>query len=200
MIDFASIDPPAEMLDALKCRYSEPQRAYHTWDHVEALLRHLTSVHDQLTEVRAVLFGLYWHDAVYDPMRSDNENASADLLESKAFELLAPSEMMLAGSIIRATQKHQLPENLSPSDQTDTALFLDIDLSILAADRDVFDVYESNIRKEYSFVPEDVYRQARMGILKSFLERDRLYFSDHFHDRWETAARNNLERSIMRLQ
>ncbi|MEM9054827.1 MAG: hypothetical protein AAGB16_05830, partial [Pseudomonadota bacterium] len=91
------------------------------------------------------------------------------------------------------------PEGLSAHDQSDTELFLDIDLSVLGAREDVFDVYEKNIRKEYAFVPELLYRRARGGILQGFLARERLYFSDLFQARWETPARANLKRSIDKL-
>ena len=78
-------------------------------------------------------------------------------------------------------------------------LFLDIDLSILATSDRVFDRYEKQIRHEYAFVPEPIYVQARNGILKGFLNRDRVYFSEVFHEQWEAPARANLKRSIETL-
>ena len=194
------LEPGLDLIEGLKARYSEPQRHYHTWQHIEALLRHFDGIADALNNPTAVLWALYWHDAIYDPHAPDNEDKSAELMIDAARTELDVNSLELAEKIIRATKKHQIPEGLSPTDADDLALFLDVDLSILGADNAVFDGYECQIRDEYAFVPLELYRQARGGILKGFLNRERLYFTDHFHDLWETQARANLTRSIETLE
>lgn len=193
------LEPAAALIEQLKTRYAEPQRHYHTWAHVEALRGHFDRVQDKFHDATGVLWALYWHDAIYDPQATDNEDKSADLMLAEAPPTLAEPSLKLAERVIRATQKHQVPRGLSDQDASDLALFLDIDLSILGAEEKIFDAYEAQIRAEYAFVPIDIYRQARAGILKGFLQRDRLYFSDHYHNLWETTARDNLRRSITRL-
>lgn len=194
------LEPDAALIDGLKARYAEPQRHYHTWAHITALLGHFEDIRAQLHDPTAVLWALYWHDAIYDPQSSENEDQSADLLRAQAPPELAEEHLERADMIIRATKAHMVPEGLSPEDASDLSLFLDIDLSILAAPETVFDRYETQIREEYAFVPADIYRQARGGILKGFLARKRLYFSDHYYAVWETPARDNLLRSISRLE
>jgi len=49
------------------------------------------------------------------------------------------------------------------------AVFLDADMSILGRDADMYDRYAGRIRKEYKFVPRDVYCERRAEILESFL-------------------------------
>lgn len=192
-------EPPPELIDGLRQRYGEPQRHYHTWAHIEALLRHFETIRDGLCNAEAVLWALYWHDAIYDPQASDNEDRSAGLLQEQASDHLSKEALELADRIIRATKRHEVPVGLTAKDESDLKHFLDIDLSILAAAEPVFDAYEDQIRAEYTFVPEPIYRQARGGILQGFLQRDRLYFTDHFYRLWETQARTNLKRSIARL-
>lgn len=194
------LEPGSALIEALKARYREPQRHYHTWAHIEALLGHFDDIQPHLHDPTAVRWALYWHDAIYDPRASDNEDQSADLLSAQAPPELSAAHLMRADRIIRATKSHQVPQGLSLKDASDLALFLDIDLSILAAPQPVFERYEAQIRAEYAFVPEDLYRQARSGILTGFLARDRLYFSDHYHALWERPARANLQRSITRLE
>jgi predicted metal-dependent HD superfamily phosphohydrolase len=191
--------PPHKLIMELQARYAEPQRHYHTWDHIEALLTHFETIKHALHDPVSTLWALYWHDAIYDPHRPDNEDASADLLVGDAAGLLTDLSLKRADRIIRATKEHLVPSDISESDRHDLQIFLDIDLSILGARDDVFDTYEENIRKEYAFVPDDVYTQARSSILSGFLKRERLYFSDHFFKLWEHKARANLERSIARL-
>ena len=190
---------PEDLLTGLKQRYGEAQRHYHTWDHIDALLRHYEALKDQLHDPDAVKLALYWHDAIYDPMSAENEFKSADLLLDQCAGLIGTERLTFAAEIIRATKAHLMPDGLMPDQASDLALFLDIDLSILAARPDVFDTYEINIRKEFAFAPEEVYKAGRAAVLKSFLDRDRLYFSDHFFGLWENEARQNLKRSIAQL-
>ena len=188
--------PSPSLIDELKRRYGEPQRHYHTWDHIEASLGHYQTMVDRLNDPIATLWALYWHDAIYNPQAGDNEDKSADLLQDMAPSGLPDASRLRADAIIRATKQHLIPDGLSLADRADMELFLDIDLSILATSDRVFDRYEKQIRHEYAFVPEPIYVQARNGILKGFLNRDRVYFSEVFHEQWEAPARANLIRSI----
>ena len=191
---------PAALLDRLRERYAEPQRHYHTWAHVEALLAHYRKWVRYFQRPGPVLWALYWHDAIYDPQASDNEEQSALLLEKEAAGLLSPYDVTFAARLIRATATHTFPDGLPTADAEDLALFLDLDLSILGAPAAVYDRYEQAIRAEYAFVPEDAYRAGRSAILKGFLDRDRLYFTDIAHTDWDAAARANLTRAIRALE
>lgn len=193
-------EPGESLIAGLKARYGEPQRHYHTWSHIEALRTHYDHIQDQLNDPISVLWALYWHDAIYDPQANDNEDKSADLLRKEAPPDLGQESLERADRIIRATKSHQIPSGLTAEDSADLALFLDIDLSILGTPQPVFDRYEAQIREEYAFVPADIYRQARSQILRGFLTRERLYFSEHYYAIWETAARENLQRSIDQLE
>ena len=74
----------------------------------------------------------------------------------------------------------------------------DIDLAILGDDPEKYDIYEENIRKEYSFVPLDVYQSARASILSDFLSRENIYHTSLIKPR-EEMARDNLKRAIENL-
>jgi predicted metal-dependent HD superfamily phosphohydrolase len=81
----------------------------------------------------------------------------------------------------------------------DHAVLLDTDLSILGASPARFIEYESQVRREYSWVPEEGFRKTRAAILARFLERPRIYATDHFAHLLELQARSNLRNSIERL-
>ena len=188
-----------EVLTGLKSRYAEPQRHYHNWAHIEALLGWFGQRRDHLHAPLSVELAILFHDAIYDPTRSDNEAESARLLMDTDLPGLDDSVRARAVRMIEATAGHEIPEGLEPAEQGDMAEFLDMDLSILGARTDVFDAYEQAIRREYAVVPEALYREARRGILQRFLERERLYFSDWGRERFEATARANLAASIAAL-
>jgi predicted metal-dependent HD superfamily phosphohydrolase len=190
--------PPALIAD-LRRRYAEPQRHYHTWAHIEALLGLYAEVQPMLADAAAFEAALYYHDAIYNPRRGDNEAQSAALLRQACAAVLSRPSLDLAGSLVEATAGHQPPPGLDAARRIDAALFLDIDLSILAAPEPEFAVYEAAIRREYAFVPEADYRRGRTAVLANFLKRESLFLSAHFYPRFEAAARRNLERSLAAL-
>jgi predicted metal-dependent HD superfamily phosphohydrolase len=174
-------------------RFEEPHRAYHNSQHMLALLTHAQNAQSLLRDADTVALAIWFHDAIYDPTRTDNENESAALART-ALANLRESEVIMAAveQMILATIKHQAPENASD----DLKLFLDFDLSILGSAPDIYARYAAAIRTEYGFVPEDAYRPARRAVLEKFLSRDRLYFSDHGFHVWEVQARENLRAEI----
>lgn len=190
---------PAPLLAELQARHAEPQRHYHTWAHIEALLGWFGQRRADLTDPVAVELAILFHDVVYDPTRTDNEAESARLLKDADLPGLNDTVRARAVRMIEATARHQIPDGLDALDRGDMAEFLDMDLSILGARPDVFDAYEDAIRREYAFVPQPLYREARRGILQRFLERPSLYFSDWGRATFEARARENLAASITAL-
>ena len=55
------------------------------------------------------------------------------------------------------------------------------------------------IRKEYSFVPESLYRSERGKVLRSFLTREFIYYTRVMRESHEEAARINIENEIEEL-
>jgi predicted metal-dependent HD superfamily phosphohydrolase len=78
-------------------------------------------------------------------------------------------------------------------------VLVDVDLSILGATQSRFDEYERQVREEYGWVPEPIYRRKRREILESFLGRPAIYNTARFIGRYEQQARANLARSLARL-
>ena len=136
----------------------------------------------------------FFHDAVYEPTRSDNEAQSAELAREVLRAVDRPEADDVA-AIVLATAKHELPLN----GPRETAAFLDADLAILAARPDVYDAYTVNVRAEYSHVADDDFRNGRKAILEGFLQRDQLFFTTIGQARFEVAARANLRREITSL-
>ncbi|KKN61004.1 hypothetical protein LCGC14_0526290 [marine sediment metagenome] len=178
---------------SLDTLYLENHRYYHNWNHILDCLRKLneyseeTGHNDLFTEL-----AIWFHDAIYDPERNDNEEKSAKLFE-ESWKTLGSKYYDIAESIsnfIVQTKNH--PPTCLVSGQ---ALY-DIDLSILGASDDDFDKYDKQIRAEYSWVPEEIFKQKRAEVLSKLLKRKEIYQTKHFYDKYEAQARKNLKRAI----
>lgn len=187
--------PPEGVLDRLLARYGEVHRAYHTLQHLTEcfMLRdHLGTACSLPAEVDLALF---FHDAVYEPMRSDNEKQSAAWLDSIATCAgVATIARERLRALVMVTRHDGQPSTV------DEAVLVDTDLGILGASDERFDEYDRQVRQEYRRVLMVLYRRKRREILESFLDRETIYFSDAYRDALETQARANLTRAIARLR
>jgi predicted metal-dependent HD superfamily phosphohydrolase len=94
---------------------------------------------------------------------------------------------------ILATKAHVMSAN------HDSNLFTDADLSILGAPADEYMQYTGQIRKEYRYYPDLVYKPGRKKVLRHFLEMERIFKTDYFFAQYEKQARANIETELQRL-
>jgi predicted metal-dependent HD superfamily phosphohydrolase len=193
-VDAAAAEP---VLAELVSAYSEPDRHYHTLDHVAALFRFLDHHGGGLVDRNAVELAIFFHDAIYVPTRSDNEAESAAMACTRLSVLGLPTALIARVSELILATRHGIQG--AQSHDADLALFLDLDLSILAAERSVYAAYAQAIRIEYAVYPDEVYRPGRRRVLGEFLARSRIYETDHLHRLWESAARANMTWELAQL-
>lgn len=178
----------------IETAYSGKKRHYHSLSHLEYLLAQLTPLRDQLQDWNAVLFTLFYHDVVYNALKSDNEEQSAKLAVERMTTLgCDPALVQLVEAQIVATKKHE------PSSNPDTNYFTDADLSVLGADWETYEAYFNGVRKEYSIYPDLIYKPGRKKVLKHFLSMEHIFKTLHFRSKLETSARVNLERELAML-
>ena len=186
--------PADEEFDRLTGRYSEPHRAYHTIQHIEECFREFEAVRGLASSPSAVGLALFFHDAIYDTHAHDNEEESAGLARQVLAGVGAEETLQSdVRDLILATRHAAMPET------NDQKLVVDVDLSILGADPERFDEYERQVRQEYSWVEETLFRAVRGNILREFLARPAIYSTPRFRDRLERSARENLKRSMAAL-
>ena len=176
----------AELVDA----YSEEGRHYHTLDHIAALFHLLDRHAPGLVDRSAVELTIFFHDAVYVPTRSDNEAESAVLARDRLTALGLPAALVARVADLILATRHG--SGRSEPHDADLALLVDLDLSILAADRPVYAAYARAIRREYAAYPDAVYLPGRRHVLGQFLARQRIYRTSRLHELWDAAARANL--------
>lgn len=183
--------------ERLLTAYREPHRAYHTTEHIAALLALLTVHGGSARDPDALKLAILYHDVVYDPRRSDNEAVSADLARRGLTALGV--DAALVERVVQLVLATQHGAHVPDTMDTDLALLLDLDLSVLAAPTDDYDAYAAAIRCEYAHVPGLLYRPGRRRVLQMFLDADQLYLTPSLKLAWEPPARANLAREIRAL-
>ena len=130
--NFLGFSPPPNLLVELMSSYSESHRFYHTLQHLGECLELLAEAAHLAQRLPEVQLALWFHDAIYDSRRQDNEERSAVW----AMESLFNFDQDLAQSVhylVLAT-KHSCPISLT----ADAQLLVDVDLTILGADEERF--------------------------------------------------------------
>jgi predicted metal-dependent HD superfamily phosphohydrolase len=185
---------------AVSDRYDEPQRRYHTREHIDAMLVALGSLWDQpgYNEVprEPLVLATWLHDAVYEPTQVDNELMSAAL----GRELL--SALDADDAVIAEVERLVLLTTTHAPGALDRGgcLLSDADLSVLALDPPGYARYTAQVRQEYSFVPEPTFRAGRAEVLRTLLGRPWIYCTPMARDRWEPTARVRMRTELVGLQ
>src|SRR5262245_45736476 len=148
--------------DALKAElaalYESPDRHYHGLAHIESLLALAREHRAGLSDPDAVEAAIWFHDAIYDSRKRDNEEKSAELAVQRLSGRAAPDRVARIEAMIKATATHQVPNFGDEAARRDAALFLDFDLSILGAAAERYDAYERAVRLEYQWVGDEAWR------------------------------------------
>jgi predicted metal-dependent HD superfamily phosphohydrolase len=175
---------------ALLARWREPQRHYHTVDHLAAML----SIVDAEGGGDPARLATWYHDAVYDPRSPGdaNERESAALARAELTGLGVPEPVAAeVERLVLLTAGHAV----APGDG-DGELLCDADLAVLARPPAEYDAYAAAVRREYAHVPDDLFRAGRAAVLQRLLDLPALYRRPALAERWEGPARANLEREL----
>jgi predicted metal-dependent HD superfamily phosphohydrolase len=178
--------------DELVAAYTAPGRHYHNLQHIEDCLGALAGVDNLTAAEREILTeAIWWHDVVYDPTRSDNEELSAGLAERH----IHPDLRQEVGRLIRLTRTHQVA-----SEDRLGAILISIDLGILGAEPARYDAYAAAIRQEFIHVPDPDYRAGRAKVLSQFAARPVIFPDAGFAATYDRPARENLARELASLR
>lgn len=185
---------PAHLFDELMARYGEPQRHYHTARHLDECFAALDRLRGLASRAADVELALWFHDAVYDVQRHDNEEASAVL----AAQTLSGAGVDAAAlrhvqALIMTTRDHR------PDGDPDALVLADVDLAILGAAPPRFREYDAQIRAEYGHVPDAAFAQGRRRVLEAFLRQPAIFSTPVFFAQYERQARANLADAVRRL-
>ena len=183
-----------DLFHRLVACYSEPHRKYHTMQHLNECFAHIEHVRSIAERPGEVELALWFHDAVYQTSRKDNEERSADWARESALAGgLSVEQANRIFALVMVTKHNAVPVG------RDAEVLVDIDLGILGSDLARFDQYEVQVRQEYSWVPVPLYRKERRKILQEFASRPTIYCTEYFRAAYEAQARDNIARSLAQL-
>jgi len=180
---------------ALEAAYARPPRAYHNLDHaVECAM-----MAEEYRLPPIATMALLYHDAHYVAGGKSNEEESVAILREHFGDWRdnftkddplphpeGPSPLERIASLIMATKHDRLPE--VPLE----AWVMDIDMSILGREPEVFAAYDEAIRAEYGFLSDADFEEGRTMFLMKLQLREWIFYSPILRDRFEKQARNNI--------
>lgn len=183
-----------QLWSEIQKHYSDSERHYHNLQHLGHILKVILPVKDKIKNWDALLFTLYYHDIIYNPLKFDNEEKSAHFAVERLKRIGIPNETILkCNQQILATKSHAI------SDSKDTNYFNDADLSILGQNAQIYAIYCKSLRKEYAAYSDDTYRLGRRKVLLHFLQMQQIFKTPYFFNQFENSARTNLKAELQAI-
>jgi predicted metal-dependent HD superfamily phosphohydrolase len=181
-----------ELREDLLARWSESHRKHHTVTHLHEMLDAIGLLADSGVKFdrEVVELAAWFHNAIYEIGRDDNEDRSAEL----ARELLASSPIRdEVARLVLVTKTHKVAD-----DDVNGGVLCDADLSVLGSETFRYRAYAAAVREEYADVPEGIYKPARARVLSSLLD-GQLFHTAVGRERWDQLARRNVAEEIAAL-
>ena len=150
-------------INTLLAMYNESHRVYHTLDHLTDLIEQINESKSNFSqkEYEKLLITSIFHDCIYEPSKTDNEEKSADFFLECCVDKLNP-DILEIKQMILDTKNHQSMNKLSEA-------FNKFDMNIIERDYDKLLEWERGIYRENK--SSDQYKENRLKFLESLLDR-----------------------------
>lgn len=183
--------------DIIEKEYNSSDRHYHNLRHIKLMLSEAKKLEKKFDDFNSICFAIWFHDIVYNHLKSNNEEKSAEC----AIEFLTKIKyekykIKKVNELILRTKDHTIQNG---NEDFDTKVFLDLDLLILGTNRDSYIEYTKNIRKEYTDIPDGVYKEARKKFLTNLLNSKIIYKNKKFQQIFEKPAKENIKFELEKL-
>lgn len=144
--------------------WNESHRHYHTLDHLNDIIDQINENKSKFDEMEyeKLLLTAIFHDCVYDPMSSQNEEKSANFLLECAIDKKNEDILEIYDAIID-TKNHD-------SDTELAEVFNQFDMNIVERNFDELLEWENGIYEEFKIVG-DIYKENRLLFLESLLDK-----------------------------
>lgn len=192
---------PLEVEIGLLSAYKEPQRHYHRLAHINDCIAKLVKYRHLFSEFDVAVIAMWFHDVVYNPRRTDNEEKSVEYFNNSARMAFARNclaesqEQHMLRAQAQVAHLILLTKHHASAASLDGQAFIDIDLSILAASSKRFTQYEHQIRAEYIHFSDPDYALGRGRFLLELIARPTIFHHPALKAAWEHKARRNITTS-----
>jgi len=185
------------MTDIIKT-YNKPERGYHNIEHISNMLKSFEEFVSVL-ERRVLIknadefkFAILMHDYV---------NGETDDVEKSALKAGEFVHKISPDYNSHYIEKLILATDYSKKQSLDfeQQLMQDIDIEILGKPFEEYNKYSENIRNQYVDYPDKIYNPARIKILKHFIDKENIYNTEFYRNKYEIQARKNIEQEIVVL-
>jgi predicted metal-dependent HD superfamily phosphohydrolase len=183
------------------CRMATSRRHYHGLLHLATLwTRHrrfgVGTAFRAPVASRLIACAIAFHDAVYDATRRDNEHRSALLWRRYAPADLSPVEVDWVAATIEATANHLAWHDASTQRARLRLWLLDLDLTPLGEQPELFARNTRRLRAEYRHLPEADWQRGRLAFLRQLQAAPALFRSAPLAAAFEQQARWNIAHEL----
>ena len=164
-------------------------RKYHNFSHISYMLNFM-NIFIRATSIRldksAMKMAIFWHD--FYQGEDAEELSSVRAKQAAKASGISPEDVQ---KLIMAT-KHNVIDGQKLDEMSE--LIHDLDLAILGDNKN-YGIYAYRVREEYAeSVDYEIYVKNRIKLLNSFLEKERIYLTQYFFERFESIARENIRK------
>jgi predicted metal-dependent HD superfamily phosphohydrolase len=180
---------------AVVAAWSEPHRRYHDLAHLAAVLGLVGELAGDAADSDAVRLAAWYHDIVYEPERTSNEQVSAGRARAGLRGLVPDARVNEVERLVLLTAGH----DPAPGD-ANGAVLCDADLAVLAGPPDAYATYASAVREEYGHLSDEEFTAGRIAVLEHLLALPALYRTPEAARQWTDRAAANLTAELTLLR
>lgn len=160
VLDKWQITTPLE--DIMKM-WNDPSRLYHGKSHLDDLIQQIQNYQQISSKEREMLFLIaLFHDIIYDPQRTDNEERSADFFLNSVKN--QTNDIREISKCILDTRNHNSSSLISK-------IFCEMDMDIVKRPLQDLLKWEEGISFEYSFLSTNEYIIRRTAFLEKIIQQ-----------------------------
>lgn len=153
-----------ESIKELEKQWKQNTRFYHNISHLEQIIKDIESniwfVGLSLVEKHTLLLGAFFHDAIYDPKKTDNEDQSIKFFK-KAYTGKDAMMVEKVTELIEVSKHRKRPLGRL------TNIFWEADNAGFKKGFDVLWKNDKLIQKEYKYLPKEKFKEGRIKFLES---------------------------------
>lgn len=197
--------------------WAAPERIFHNTRHLTDMLARVDTLATETQSPCLVRLATWGHglvfnisdEAVYSRNGGEDERASAALAVELFEKIGIPEENLdrISSLISSLHKRHDVPGTAQRADETARFDSIDVDrlalydahFGSLATAPQHYKTYVSQVREEYTHVPDQAWLLARRRIVEHLLARKRIFLTPLAAD-WEPVARQNLSAELERIE